>query len=158
MDKWVTWGGGWTQQEIAGFPFFFALQHLFFWNTLWTLCQTSKELAAVFFHTSSSFEVWKTTKYTVHSQKRSQQKPPAERITNNLPPTAPRAAVEDMGWTACSKQGEAQHFGRIEGYSDQLIIVNLKQEVPFQTGVEGWPRRLGFGMIWGACWVLGKFI
>eukprot|EP00931_Biecheleriopsis_adriatica_P108924 TRINITY_DN83195_c0_g1_i1.p1 TRINITY_DN83195_c0_g1~~TRINITY_DN83195_c0_g1_i1.p1 ORF type:complete len:416 (-),score=87.95 TRINITY_DN83195_c0_g1_i1:36-1283(-) len=33
----------------------------------------------------------------------------------------------DMGWTACSKQGEACGFGRIEGHPE-LKVSNLKQE------------------------------
>lgn len=35
----------------------------------------------------------------------------------------------DMGWTACSKQGEEKNFGRIEDHPE-LKVVNLKQEVP----------------------------
>lgn len=46
--------------------------------------------------------------------------------TSEFPP-------EDMGWTACSKQGEASNFGRIEGYP-QLKVVNLKQEAPAWCG------------------------
>ena len=35
----------------------------------------------------------------------------------------------DMGWTACSKQGEEKNFGRIEDHPE-LKVVNLKQEAP----------------------------
>mmetsp|Transcript_51164 Transcript_51164/g.164281 ORF Transcript_51164/g.164281 Transcript_51164/m.164281 type:complete len:350 (-) Transcript_51164:61-1110(-) len=33
----------------------------------------------------------------------------------------------DMGWTACSKQGESCGFGRIEGHPE-LVVAGLKQE------------------------------
>lgn len=44
----------------------------------------------------------------------------------------------DMGWTACSKQGEASNFGRIEGYP-QLKVVNLKQEAGLISSCDGSP-------------------
>lgn len=44
----------------------------------------------------------------------------------------------DMGWTACSKQGEACGFGRIEGHPE-LTVANLKQEAGLLKSTDGQP-------------------
>eukprot|EP00913_Durusdinium_trenchii_P019094 g17944.t1 len=44
----------------------------------------------------------------------------------------------DMGWTACSKQGEDQNFGRLEGHPE-LKVVGLKQEAGLISSRDGSP-------------------
>ncbi|CAJ1333100.1 unnamed protein product [Effrenium voratum] len=44
----------------------------------------------------------------------------------------------DMGWTACSKQGEQHDFGRIENHPE-LRVVNLKQEAGLISSSDGDP-------------------
>merc|ERR1719203_418198 len=44
----------------------------------------------------------------------------------------------DMGWTACSKQGEGCGFGRIEGHPE-LAVASLKQEAGLVRSSDGSP-------------------
>ncbi|CAE7866611.1 dthadh [Symbiodinium microadriaticum] len=44
----------------------------------------------------------------------------------------------DMGWTACSKQGQAMNYGRFEGHPE-LKVVDLKQEAGLISSSDGKP-------------------
>lgn len=44
----------------------------------------------------------------------------------------------DMGWTACSKQGQAMNYGRLEGHPE-LKVVDLKQEAGLVSSSDGKP-------------------
>eukprot|EP00439_Symbiodinium_sp_Y106_P052566 s4152_g7.t1 len=43
-----------------------------------------------------------------------------------------------MGWTACSKQGQAMNYGRLEGHPE-LKVVDLKQEAGLVSSSDGKP-------------------